>query len=423
MSLIVVGLNHRTVPVDLLEQMAVPSETLPKALHDLSHREHLLEAVLLSTCNRTEVYARATKFHGAVGDVCDFLASWSGAAPEQFTDYLYTYYEDAAVNHLFSVAAGLDSMIVGEHEILGQVRSAWRIAEREQASGPFVSRVFRHAVESGKRVRAETELGRHPVSISSAAVAVAAERLAGLDGCRVLAIGAGDMGEGIARAVRHRDVEDLCIANRTLGRAEVLAAAVGGRAVDLDGVPAELERADVVFASTSAKEVLVERSTVEAAVAARDGAPLLIVDIGLPRDVDSGVAELEGVTLLDLDDLKDFAARSAERRRREINRVRLILDAEVARYRDEQRAREVAPLITALRDRAERIRADELARHASRLGDLAPAQRAAVEALTRGIINKLLHRPSAQLKDVAGTERGELLAEALATLFELPDED
>jgi glutamyl-tRNA reductase len=175
-SLIVVGLNHRTAPVDLLERMTVPDEQLAKVLHDLSAREHLLEVVVLSTCNRTEVYARCTHFHPAVGDVSAFLADYSGASPDEFADLLYTYYDEAAVGHLFSVAAGLDSMIVGESEILGQVREAWQTAVRE-GTAPQLAGLFRHAVESGKRVRTETGIGRHPVSIPSAAVAVASEHL------------------------------------------------------------------------------------------------------------------------------------------------------------------------------------------------------------------------------------------------------
>ncbi len=173
MSLLVVGLNHRTVPVELLERMTVPEERLAKALHDLAAREHLLEVVVLSTCNRTEIYARCTHFHAAVGDVREFLAAHSGADPDEFGDHLYTYYDEAAVAHLFSVAAGLDSMIVGESEILGQVRDAWQAAVREQTAPQLLSRMFKHAVESGKRVRTETGISRHPVSIPSAAVAVA----------------------------------------------------------------------------------------------------------------------------------------------------------------------------------------------------------------------------------------------------------
>ncbi len=421
MSLIVVGLNHRTVPVDLMERVAISDALLPKVLHDLSSREHLLEVVVLSTCNRTEIYARCSRFHAAVGDVRDFLSAQSGADPDEFADHLYTYFDDAAVAHLFSVAAGLDSMIVGESEILGQVHDAWDMAVRENASGQLLSRLFRHAVESGKRVRTETGIGRHPVSISSAAVAVAGEHLGSLDGARVLVIGAGEMGEGVARSLGSRGIVDVCVANRTQARALEIAKRVGGRAVSLDHVEAELLDADVLLTSTASQHVLVERSAVEAVMRQRPEHPLLVVDVALPRDVDPGVREVDGVTLLDLDDLKDFAQRSAELRRREIGRVREILASELERFRSERAAREVAPLVVSLRALGEDVRAGELDRFAKKLNGLSPEQREAVEGLTRGIVNKLLHEPTVRLKDAAGTGRGDYLSDALATLFDLPD--
>jgi glutamyl-tRNA reductase len=420
-SLIVVGLNHRTVPVDLLERMSVPEATLPKVLHDLAGREHLLEVVVLSTCNRTEIYARCSRFHAAVGDVREFLGAHSGADPDDFADHLYTYYDDAAVAHLFSVAAGLDSMIVGESEILGQVRDAWDTAQRENAAGQLLSSLFRHAVESGKRVRSETGIGRHPVSISSAAVAVAAEHLGSLDGAHVLVIGAGEMGEGVARSLATRGTADVCVANRTAARGKEIAKRVGGRWITLDQLEAELIDADLLVTSTASQHVLVERSAVEAVMEQRDHRPLLVVDVALPRDVDPGVGDVDGVTLLDLDDLKDYAQRSAELRRREIGRVREILAADLDRYRSDRAAREVAPLVTALRALGEDVRAGELERHEPKLAGLTDAQRATVEALTRGIVNKLLHEPTARVKDAAGTGRGEYLSDALAALFDLPE--
>src|SRR6266576_3058754 len=209
--------------------MTVPEEQLVKVLHDLSAREHLLEVVVLSTCNRTEVYARCMHFHPAVGDVTAFLSSYSGAGLEEFADLLYTYHDDAAVAHLFGVAAGLDSMIIGEGEILGQVREAWQAAEQESACGQALSRTFRHAVEVGKRARTETAIGRHAVSVSSAAVALATTRLGSLDDRRVLVLGAGSMGEGMALALAGAGVLEIVVANRTASRAEELAALVGGR--------------------------------------------------------------------------------------------------------------------------------------------------------------------------------------------------
>jgi glutamyl-tRNA reductase len=421
-SLIVVGLNHRTAPVDLLERMTVPAEHLAKVLHDLGAREHLLEVVVLSTCNRIEVYARCTHFHPAVGDVSAFLADYSGSSPDDFSELLYTYYDDAAVAHLFSVAAGLDSMIVGESEILGQVREAWQAAVRE-GTAPQLTGLFRHAVESGKRVRTETGIGRHPVSIPSAAVSVAAEHLGTFEGAKVLVIGAGQMATGLASTLRARGVEHVWIANRTLERAEAAAERIGAQAIPLSEIADTLVDADVLLSSTASPQVLVERATIEMVMACRGGRPLLVVDVALPRDIDPGVREVNDVTLLDLDDLKDYARRSAERRRSEIGKVREILAAEIERYRSARSEREVAPLVTSLHDLGEDVRVREIERFRAKLDRLDPDQRAVVEALTQGIVNKLLHEPTARVKDAAGTPRGEYYADALAALFDLPSSE
>jgi len=421
-SLLVVGLNHRTVPVELLERMTVPEEQLAKALHDLAGREHLLEVVVLSTCNRTEIYARCTHFHAAVGDVREFLAAHSGSDPDEFSDHLYTYYDEAAVAHLFSVAAGLDSMIVGESEILGQVRDAWQTAVREQTAPQLLSRMFKHAVESGKRVRTETGISRHPVSIPSAAVAVASEYLGDLDGAQVMVIGAGQMGSGVASTLRSRGVADVVVANRTIARAEQLAADIGARAIPLTEIADTLVDTDVLLTSTASSEVLVERAMVEMVMACRDGKPLLVVDVALPRDVDPGVGDIPDVTLLDLDDLKEYAQRSAERRRGEIGKVREILAAEIERYRAERAAREVGPLVASLRESAESIRLGEMERFRSKLAKLDPDARDLVDAITQGIVNKLMHEPTVRVKDAAGTPRGDYYADALASLFDLPTE-
>jgi glutamyl-tRNA reductase len=419
-SLIVVGLNHRTVPVELLERMTVAEVMLPKVLDDLASREHLLEVVVLSTCNRTEIYARCTHFHAAVADVGEFLAAHSGADPDDFSDHLYTYYDDAAVAHLFAVAAGLDSMIVGESEILGQVRQAWEAAVREGAATQLLPQLFRHAVESGKRARTETGISRHPVSVPGAAVAVATEELGSLDGATVLVVGAGAMGRGLAATLKSRGVGRLLVANRTLARAQALADELGAEAVALTDVADALVDVDALFTSTAASEVLLERTTIEMVMACRDGRHLVILDVALPRDVDHGVREVNDVTLLDLDDLKDFAQRSAGRRRAEIGKVREILSAEIDRYRSERAAREVAPLVTALRSLGEDVRAHEIERFASKLAGLDPDTRAAVDALTQGIVNKLLHEPTVRVKEAAGTPRGDYYADALGALFDLP---
>jgi glutamyl-tRNA reductase len=420
-SLVVVGLNYRTAAVELLERMTVPSAGLPKALHDLAGREHLAEVALLSTCNRTEVYARTTRFHDGIDDVRHFLADCSGLDPDALAEQLYTYHDDAAVAHLFSVSSGLDSMIIGESEILGQVREAWDVAERESTTGQLLSRTFRHAVEVGKRARTETGIGRHAVSVSSAAVRIAAERLGSLEGRRVLLLGAGDVGEGMALALAGAGVGEIVVANRSRHRGQQLAARVGGRSVPLDDVFDALVSSDVLLASTGAPATLIERGDMEEVMRRRDGRALLVVARAGPRDVDPGVGQVFGVLLLDIDDLKAVGEESLQQRRAEVGKVRVIINDELDRYRLASFAREVAPLVTSLRARAEEVRASELERIAARLEALGPDARDLVEQVTRGLVNKLLHEPTVRLKDAAGSARGELYADALAALFALDE--
>ncbi len=421
MSLAVVGLNHRTAEVGLLERMTVPSAGLPKALHTLADREHLAEVVLLSTCNRTEIYARATRFHPGVDDARHFLAELAGVDPDTLAESLYTYHEDAAVAHLFAVAAGLDSMIIGEGEILGQVREAWNAAEREGTAGQMLSRTFRQAVHVGKRSRSETGIARHAVSVSSAAVALAAERLGSLSGRTVLVLGAGGVGEGMAVALAGAGVGELVVANRSASRARELARRVHGRAISLDELPDELVNADVLLASTGAPGVLIERGDIEVVMERRGGRALLVVDVAVPRDVDPGVGHVFGVTLLDIEALRAFGDQSLEARRAEVGKVRVIITDELDRFRLEHSARQVAPLVAALRARADAIHAAELDRRAGRLAALDPDTRELVESTTRAVLNKLLHEPTVRVKDAAGTAQGELLADALADLFALDE--
>ena len=421
MSVIVVGINHRTAPVQMRERVAVPASRMTKAVHDLAGREHLAEVVLLSTCNRTEVYARCTKFHAAVSDVLDFLAEQASATPDDFAEHFYTYYDDGAVAHLFGVAAGLDSMIVGEGEILGQVKDAWRLAERESASGQALARVFRHAVEVGKRARTETAIGRRALSVSSAAVALAEQTMFSLRGRSVLILGAGEVAEGMARALRSAGVGEIVVANRTHARAVQLASQVDGRAAALGELHEVLGTIDVLLTATDSTEVHVERGDIEAVMARRDGAPLLVVDVAVPRDVDPGADDVPGVTLLDMDDLMAFTESSLHERRREVSKVQSIIIDELERFQLERTAREVAPLVASLRARGEEIRASELARFRAKLDTLGPEARKTVDALTAGIVNKLLHDPTVRIKETAGTARGELYADALAALFDIDD--
>ena len=422
MSVVVIGLNHRSTPLDLLERMTIGDAALPKALHDLIARADVSEAVVLSTCNRTEVYAVAERFHGAYQDIRDFLAEVAFLAPEDFSDHLYVHYDAPAAAHLFGVASGLDSAVLGESEILGQVKQAWDRARLEGAAGPALNLLFRHALEAGKRARTDTGIGRHTTSVSQAAVAMAADRLSGLRGRRGLVLGAGEMGEAMALGLAKAGTE-LIIANRTWDTAVELAGRVKGRAVRLADLAATLTEVDVLLSSTGALSPLLEVEDIELVTAARASRPLLIVDIAVPRDIDPAVGRLPGVTLLDMDDLRAFADIGTQARQGEVALVRSLLDDELERYLDATSAREVAPMIVALRERAEEVRQAEVDRYRNRLTGLDEGQLDAVDALTRGIIAKLLHDPSVALRDAAGSTRGDRLIVSLRELFALEGDD
>jgi len=419
-AVVVVGLNHRTVPLEILERMTVSDAHLPKALQDLLSREHLTEAVVLSTCMRTEIYAVAGRFHGAMSDVRNFLATWSGTEPDRFSDHLYSFYEDGAASHLFQVASGIDSAVLGEGEVLHQVRDAWETARQERAAGAVLTRLFRHAIEVGKRARSETAITRGITSLSQAAVAMAAERLGSLDGRTVLLVGAGEMGEGMAQALAAvPGIGQILVANRTWAKAAELAKRFGGQPVELGGLAGALEQTEVLLTSTGAPGILIEAADLEPVLPARQGRPLLVVDIAVPRDVDAAVGALPGVTLLNMNDLKAFVDAGMAERRKEIPAVQEIIADEVARFVELSAEREMAPLVATLRDHAEALRLAELERYQLRLSGLDDRQRAAVEGLTRGLLAKLLHEPTVQLKGAAGTLQGEQLAEATRVLFDL----
>ena len=416
MSVVVIGLNHRTAPLELLERTTVDDARLPKALHDLVSRAHLSEAVVLSTCNRTEVYAVAERFHPGYQDVRDFFSELAFLAPEDFVDHLYVHHDDAAVAHLFVVASGLDSAVLGEGEILGQVREAWEAARAEGVTGATLNLLFRHAIEVGKRTRTETGISRGITSVAQAAVALVGHRLGSLVDRRVLLLGAGEMGEGMAVALAGAGAGEIVVANRTWANAEALAGRAGGRAVRLADVRDELVTADVLLTSTGASTIMVEHADLADAMAQRDGQPLLIVDIAVPRDVDRGAGDLSGVTLLDMDDLRRFVELGVSGRQREAARAQVLVDEELDRYRALTTAREVAPLVAALRERAEAARVAEVERLAGRLST---EELAAVETATKAIVAKLLHEPTVRLKEAAGTPKGDRLADALGDLFDI----
>ncbi|MDP9235018.1 MAG: glutamyl-tRNA reductase [Actinomycetota bacterium] len=423
--LVVVGLNHKTAPVDLLERLAISDEMLPKALHQLTTYEHILEGAILSTCNRLEVYAVATKFHGAAQDLRNFIAEFCHAAPEEFADHLYTYHDDAALRQLFRVAAGVDSLIVGESEILGQVRRALQTASDEGVARRVIGAAFTRALRVGKRVRTETAIGRNPASISSAAVELAKTAFPSrsLRDKTVAIVGAGKMGRLAARALADAGVDDVSVTNRTEERAKALADLVGGEPRGLEDLERTVATSDILICSTTAPTMVIDRPLVESALRVRTtNDPLIIVDISVPRDVDPSVGELPGVTLWDIDALRAVVRSTVEGRSVEVDKAEAVIDAESAGFLDWQRAASIGPAVAALLEQANVIRKSELDR-ASGLKDLTADQHEAVDRVTRRIVAKLLHTPVSRSKELADSNQGQQYLDALRVLFDLDDED
>jgi glutamyl-tRNA reductase len=417
MSIVVIGVNHRTGPLAILERLAIPRDDLGKAVVGLVQRDNIREAAVLSTCGRTEVYIVAERFHAAYADVIAFLCDVGSLTPDDLHPFLFTEHDDAAARHLFGVAAGLESMVLGESEILGQVRAAGEVARASGGTRATLDLLFRHAVRTGKRARTETAIGRGTASISHAAVEMCADRLGGLADRDVLVVGAGEMGGGVATALRAAGARRIRVANRTPSRGAGLAERVGGEVVDFASLAASIQASDVVVACASTDQPVVNAALLSAARVTER--PLLIVDIAVPRSVDRDVAEREHVTLLDLDDLSAWAGRALTARAGAADAVRRIVDDELERCLLESAARQAAPLVALLQDRGERVRAAEVARFSRRLATLDGDQRAEVEALTRAIVAKLLHEPSVRLRHGAGTPQGERNAAAVSELFGL----
>jgi len=418
MSIVVIGVNHRTSPVTLLEKVMISQTVMSDALKDLSSHGDIREVVVLSTCNRTEVYAVAERFHSAYEDILSFLSAKSGISAEEITPHLYSQYENEAVVHLFEVASGIDSAVLGETEIVGQVRDAWEFAMEHGASRSTLNLLFRHALEAGKRARTETAISRSTASMSHAAVEMAQDILGSLTGKRVLVVGAGEMGEGVAAALARAGAAHITVMNRTVERGEALAEKVGARVALFEDLENELSGADLLLACTGAGGVIVDHGLMSRA---RNGidSPLLIVDVALPRDIDPQVDTLSGVTLRDLDHLSEWAQRGLEARAAEVGQVRDIITEEVNKFALDQAQRQAAPLVAQLREVVEGIRGSEIEKFDTRLAELTDDQRDALDAITKGIINKMLHSPSVRLREAAGTPQGERLSAAVRDLFNL----
>lgn len=417
MSVLVVGLSHRSASVDLLERTALSEDGVIKLIAETVAGDHVDEALVLATCNRVEVYADVRKFHGGVQEVTERIVERTGVPLEELTEHLYVHYEDRAVQHLFAVAGGLDSMVVGEQQILGQLRAALQIAREEDAVGRSLGALVDSALHAGKRVHTETGIDRAGRSLVSVGIDLAEQTLDGLAGRSVLLVGAGSMSALAGATLRRRDVGGLTVVNRTPARAERLAGTLGGRAAPVSELAAELGDVDLLVSCTGAVGNVVSADLVRAVMSTRPQRHLFVLDLALPRDVEPAVRAVPGVTLVDLDSLRSVLEDAEVAR--DVEAARRIVTDEVATFLTRQRSERVAPTVVALRARAQEVVDAELARLASRLPALDERALREVTATVGRVVDKLLHAPTVRVKELAGSPGGDSYADLLRELFAL----
>jgi glutamyl-tRNA reductase len=415
MSLLVVGLSHRSAPISLLERVALRDDAAGKLLDDVVAAPPIDEAMLLSTCNRIELYATVDKFHPGVAAISELLARHTAVPFDELSPFVYVHYEDRAVQHLFAVAASLDSMLVGEHQVLGQVRAAFKTAQERGDAGTALHDAVEHALHAAKRVHSETGIDAAGATLIDIGLRLGAPD--GLAGRHALIVGAGAMASVAAATLASSGVADVVVASRTIDSARALAARVEGRAIAFGRIEEALRDADVVVSCTGADGIVLTRDAIERVVAGRADRPLFILDVALPRDVDPEAAGVPGVTLLDLDQLKPVVenATAAD----DVREARRIVEEELARYVAGRRASVVAPTVVALRDKAAQVVDAELHRLERRLPLLDDAARDEVAVAVRRVVEKLLHAPTVRVQELAGLAGPQSYPEALRRLFDL----
>lgn len=436
MNLFLAGLDHTTAPVEIRERLAFNPTDLPAALLRLTGQRGIrpplfTEAVILSTCNRVEVYGVAAD-EGTAANLVGFLAEYHGLREHDFVHTLFFYQGEDVAHHLCSTAAGLRSLVLGEAQIQGQVRTAYETASKAGTLGPVLHRLFQHALGSGKRVRSETNLGQGAASVSQAGVELARRRLGNLEGLTVLLVGSGEVSELAAQNLIANGARHLLVVNRTLAHAEELAHRYHAQAHSLEDMPWLLARADIVISSTAAPVPIIHRHHIAEALAAKAharvvGAPdlhpsMLLIDLAVPRDIAADVADLPGAHVYTVDDLHEVVRATLDQRSMATAVAGTIVDQEVAQFLGWMRTQEAVPALTMLRQHAENLRSAELDRVLRRLGTLSPEQLEVVEGLTRSLVNKLLHTPTRRLRDAAAQGDGRRYAAMVQDLFNLVNE-
>jgi glutamyl-tRNA reductase len=422
MNLLLLGISHKTAPLEIRERFAVPEARIPEALRQLRADPVVEEALVISTCNRVEFVVRARDGEDGTASLRHFVSSFFSISWDDFSSAFFLLRDDEVVSHLFRVASGLESMVIGEPQILGQIKQAYALASEAGTTGTLLDSLLHRVFIAAKRVRTETSVAELPVSVSSAAVELAEQALGDLHAKTVMIIGAGHMGELAARHLVAKGAAALLVSNRTYDHAVALAEELKGEALRFQEVWRAMQRADIVISSTGCPHYIIRRDDLEPVMTARQGRPLFLVDIAVPRDIDPAVQEIPGCTVVNIDSLKETAGRNLRHREEAMEAAEAILAAELEQFRQRRASRQVAPAIVSLRRRAEQIRRSELSRMRELFGEMTPEQEAALEAVTQGLVNKILHTPCAELKEAAARpDRSEYVG-LVRSVFRLEEE-
>ena len=421
MKFSVIGLNHKTAPVEVREQLAFDERSLPDAVRELKLLNGFSEALILSTCNRVEVAVTTDDQADPQAGIVDFLCKFRGVEPGSVGPHLYHHQDRDAIRHIFRVASSLDSMVVGEPQILGQMKTAFALAKAHGAAGSFLDTVLTRAFSVAKRVRSETEIGKSAVSVSFAAVELAREIFGSLAGKKVLIVGAGKMSELAARHLHNSGADQIFVTNRTHDRAVEMADLFQGAVVEYNQFVARLPQIDILIASSGAPHYILHKEDVRRVLEIRRNRPMFLIDIAVPRNIDPAVNDLDNVFLYDIDDLQKVVDTNRQGRLKHAEQAEQIIAEEVERMVQRLKAREVAPTIVRLQGQLEQLRAAELERMKTRLGPLTPGQEEAVDALTRGIIAKIAHAPIAELRKQAAEPNGLPAIDLIRRIFRLDE--
>ena len=421
MHVIVVGINHKTAPVEIRERLTFDPSQLGDAMVQLQGKKSILENVILSTCNRTEIYAVVDQIHTGRYYIKEFLSQWFQIEKDEFTPFLFIYEEDGALEHLFKVACGLNSLILGETQILGQVRTSFLLAQEEKTSGTVFNQLFKQAITLAKKAHSNTDIGANAVSVSYAAVELAKKVFGSIENKHVLILGAGKMGELAIENLHGSGATNVTVVNRTYEKAKDLAARFHGKAKSMDELQVALMEADILISSTGAKDFALTKQMVEQVEKKRKGKPLFMVDIAVPRDLDPAIAELEGVFLYDIDDLEGVVQANLQERQKAADTIMLMIEEEIVQYKQWLRMLGVVPVISALREKALNIQSETMKSLERKLPNLSEREIKVLNKHTKSIINQMLKDPILQVKELAGTKDADKNLQLFMNIFNIED--